>query len=67
MDFEKGVVLRAFNLSSFATLAEQNAQKLCQRRLNEGDVLNGIAYNQITDEFLITGKMFPFYISAQFN
>ena len=32
-----------------------------------GNCLNGIAYNQETNEFLITGKYWPILFTLQFN
>lgn len=66
IDPSNGSVVKLFDMSVLAN-HEMNEGTLTLNRLESGDVLNGIAYHESTDKFLITGKRWGYYYITNFK
>jgi len=59
LDLQRDSVKRAFDFSFLELKANQASNRIFHRYLNEGECLNGIAYNRKTKTLLLTGKHWP--------
>jgi glutamine cyclotransferase len=60
IELDTGNVLKVLDMANLIK-AEFEAKTLTKTRLNQGEVLNGIAYRANTKDFIVTGKMWGHY------
>ena len=64
---ETGVVSRRWDLSALEDMANRRMLEVYKRGLERGDeVLNGIAYNEVTRRYYLTGKDWPLVFELDF-
>ena len=62
-----GEVEKVYNMKNLVNYEVNKKKTLTLENLNHGDVLNGIAYNEEKDNFLLTGKRWGYFYEIEFD
>ena len=66
IDPNSGAVVNVYEMKALQN-HELKMKTLTIQRLNQGEVLNGIAYNKNKDNFLVTGKRWGYFYEVDLN
>jgi glutamine cyclotransferase len=67
LDLENDKVVRMFDFKKLLEIANEIAMTIFKTRIEYDECLNGIAYNQETRTFFITGKHWPVVFEIELN